>query len=89
MVMSNNSFPYLLLNLRIRENCLNTKMPKKGVYLYVRKTMFPLREPSRYILRQSASFARFVRYNWSSAGRSFVMRSLNPCLENFDQNLVV
>ena len=29
------------------------------------------------------------RYNWSSAGRSFVMRSLNPCPENFDQIVVV
>ena len=27
--------------------------------------------------------------NWSSAGRSFVMRSLNPCPEIFDQNVVV
>ena len=26
---------------------------------------------------------------WSSAGRSFVMRSLNPCPENFDQIVVV
>ena len=26
--------------------------------------------------------------HWSSAGRSFVMRSLNPCPENFSQNLV-
>ena len=25
---------------------------------------------------------------WSSAGRSFVMRSLNPCPENFRQDLV-
>ena len=26
--------------------------------------------------------------NWSSEGRSFVMRSLNPCSENLAQNLV-
>ena len=26
---------------------------------------------------------------WSSAGRSFVMRSLNPCPENFDQIVVI
>ena len=26
---------------------------------------------------------------WSSAGRSFVMRSLNPCPENFDQIAVL
>ena len=26
---------------------------------------------------------------WSSAGRSFVMRSLKPCPENFDQIVVV
>ena len=30
----------------------------------------------------------FLNY-WSSEGRSFVMRSLNPCPENFDQNIVV
>ena len=27
--------------------------------------------------------------DWSSEVRSFVMRSLNPCPENFDQNVVV
>ena len=26
--------------------------------------------------------------HWSSEGRSFVMRSLNPCPENFSQNVV-
>ena len=29
------------------------------------------------------------RTRWSSAGRSFEMRSLNPCPENFDQIVVV
>ena len=28
-------------------------------------------------------------YYWSSAGRSFVVRSLDPCPENFDQIVVV
>ena len=28
------------------------------------------------------------KYFWSSEGRSFVMRSLNPCPENFSQNVV-
>ena len=33
--------------------------------------------------------AIITRYYWSSEGRSFVMRSLNPCPENFDQIMVV
>ena len=30
-----------------------------------------------------------MKLYWSSVGRSFVMQSLNPCPENFDQNMVV
>ena len=35
-------------------------------------------------LKQTSVVSTF----WSSEGRSFVMRSLNPCPENFSQNVV-
>ena len=31
---------------------------------------------------------KLFSFHWSSEGRSFVMRSLNPCPENFSQNVV-
>ena len=34
------------------------------------------------------SMSKMHYANWSSQGRSFVMRSLNPCPENFSQNVV-
>ena len=40
-------------------------------------------------LDMKRSFKRKFGTCWSSAGRSFVMRSLNPCPENFDQIVVV
>ena len=41
-------------------------------------------------LHISSSYVDLDSYGtfWSSKGRSFVMRSLNPCPENFAQNLV-
>ena len=39
-----------------------------------------------YELLQEHYISHLILYHWSSAGRSFVMRSLNPCPENFDQN---
>ena len=38
--------------------------------------------------RPYSSFGRNNFIDWSSEGRSFVMRSLNPCPENFSQNII-
>ena len=45
--------------------------------------------PTEYTLIIKNPVKLVCNHYWSSEGRSFVMRILNPCPENFDQNVVV
>ena len=45
--------------------------------------------PTEYTLIIKNPVKLVCNHYWYSEGRSLVMRSLNPCPENFDQNVVV
>ena len=51
-------------------------------------TLIPRSELVKIEIFFEARILTFLYY-WSSEGRSFVMRSLIPCPENFDQKVVV
>ena len=63
--------------------------PKIGGDIYDSLFHNGLLMPHLTLQRTSHVLLFGIKSSWSSAGRSFVMRSLNPCPENFDQVVVV